>query len=101
MVVPQRPTDSALLSHACPPEYTHTVSQFQHVHRLFELLLVCSSAVDALKYLELKYTVDWPCNIVITSNCISKYTKVVQLMCCLISVVQPLAHSIYFRSSSC
>eukprot|EP00794_Sanderia_malayensis_P009091 gene9091-10061_t len=32
--------------------------------------------IAALDFLELRYKVPWPCNIVITENCISKYNKV-------------------------
>lgn len=33
-------------------------------------------AIDALEFLQLKYEVDWPCNIVITSTSVEKYNKV-------------------------
>ncbi|XP_064400242.1 uncharacterized protein LOC135346526 isoform X2 [Halichondria panicea] len=37
-------------------------------------------AIDALEFLQLKYEVDWPCNIVITSTSVEKYNKILQLL---------------------
>ena len=39
-----------------------------------------SAAIDALEFLELKYEVEWPVNIVITSSALDKYNKVFQLL---------------------
>ena len=39
-----------------------------------------NTAVDALEFLELKYEVDWPINIVITSSTLDKYNKVFHLL---------------------
>ena len=39
-----------------------------------------TAAVDALEFLELKYEVDWPINIVITSSMLDKYNKVFHLL---------------------
>ena len=36
--------------------------------------------MDALEFLELKYDVDWPINIVITSSTLDKYNKVFHLL---------------------
>lgn len=38
--------------------------------------LLCFIAIDAMEFLQLKYKVDWPCNIVITNASIEKYNKV-------------------------
>ena len=43
------------------------------------MLLMCA-AVNALEFLELKYEVDWPINIVITSSTLNKYNKVFHLL---------------------
>merc|ERR1719494_1212090 len=36
--------------------------------------------VDTLDFLELRYRVEWPVNIVITENCVLKYNKVFSFM---------------------
>ena len=41
---------------------------------------IMSAAIDALEFLELKYEVEWPVNIVITSSALDKYNKVFQLL---------------------
>ena len=43
------------------------------------MLLMCA-AVNALEFLELKYEVDWPINVVITSSTLNKYNKVFHLL---------------------
>lgn len=44
------------------------------------LVIVYLAAVNALEFLELKYEVDWPTNIVITSSLMDKYNRVFQLL---------------------
>ena len=59
--------------------HTHTLSHTLTLTLLYTHTLTLT-AVDALEFLELKYEVDWPCNIVITSSMIDKYNKVFQLL---------------------
>jgi gamma-tubulin complex component 6 len=37
-------------------------------------------AVDALDFLQLQYEVEWPCNVVITEDCLRKYNRVFHLL---------------------
>lgn len=60
---------------AYPLLLTHT-----HTHSNSHTYPPTHSAIDALGFLELKYEVDWPCNIVITSSIIDKCNKVFQLL---------------------
>ncbi|XP_033121398.1 gamma-tubulin complex component 6-like [Anneissia japonica] len=38
------------------------------------------NAIDSLDGLELKFKIDWPCNIVITTGCLEKYNRVFSFM---------------------